>query len=237
MSIKEAFLQIKTLTPEDIQADQPRLYGQLQAYGGCRDVDPLIQALQSSGLEGVLYRDLNDPRGVGLLLFAENPDTLVGEARALLVREPFGSLSQKPDLTMVGRTYSTGHERDLRDWLLFKPRRNALNPDWPWAVWYPLRRRPEFEVLSKEEQNNILLEHAMIGMAYGRANLAHDIRLACHGLDRNDNEFLVGLVGADLYPLSRIVQDMRKTQQTSRYMQSLGPFFVGRACYQSPLKS
>jgi chlorite dismutase len=73
-------------------------------------------------------------------------------------------------------------------------------------------------------------------MAYGRADLAHDIRLACHGLDRNDNEFLVGLVGADLYPLSRIVQDMRKTQQTSRYMQSLGPFFVGRACWQSPLK-
>lgn len=225
---------MKTLTAEDIQADQPRLYCQLQAYGGCGDVDPLIQALQASGLEGVLYRDLNDPRGVGLLLFAENPDALVGEARALLVREPFGSLLQKPELTMIGRTYATGHERDLRDWLLHKPRRNALNPEWPWAVWYPLRRRPEFELLSREEQNSILLEHATIGMAYGRADFAHDIRLACHGLDRNDNEFLIGLVGADLYPLSRIVQDMRKTQQTARYMQSLGPFFVGKACYQSP---
>ncbi len=229
-------MQIKTLTPEDIQADHPRLYGQLQAFGGCGDIDPLIKALQASGLEGVLYRDLNDPRGVGLLLFAEDPESLVGKARALLVREPFGALVQKLELTMIGRTYSTGHERDLRDWLLQKPRRNALNPEWPWAIWYPLRRKPEFELLSKEEQNNILLEHAHIGMSYGRAGFAHDIRLACHGLDRNDNEFLIGLVGADLYPLSRIVQDMRKTQQTSRYMQSLGPFFVGKACWQSPLQ-
>ncbi|MSS71469.1 MAG: hypothetical protein EXS64_08260 [Candidatus Latescibacteria bacterium] len=229
-------MQIKTLTPEDIQATDPRLYGQLQAFGGCSDEAPLIRALQASGLEGVLYRDLNDPRGVGLLLFAEDPESLVGKARALLVREPFGALVQKLELTMIGRTYSTGHERDLRDWLLQKPRRNALNPEWPWAIWYPLRRKPEFELLSKEEQNNILLEHAHIGMSYGRAGFAHDIRLACHGLDRNDNEFLIGLVGADLYPLSRIVQDMRKTQQTSRYMQSLGPFFVGKACWQSPLQ-
>ena len=230
-------MQIKTQTPEDIQATDPRLYCQLQAFGGCSDEAPLIRALQAGGLEAVLYRDLNDPRGVGLVLFAENPDLLVTEARALLTREPFISLQQKSDLTMIGRTYATGHERDLNDWLLHKPRRNARNPEWPWAIWYPLRRKPEFELLSRDEQNNVLLEHAHIGMSYGRGDLAHDIRLACHGLDRNDNEFLIGLVGKDLYPLSRIVQDMRKTQQTSRYMQSLGPFFVGRACYQSPFKA
>jgi chlorite dismutase len=224
------------LTAGDIQASEPRLYGQLQVFGECGNLDPLIGSLRASGLEGVLYWDLNDPRGVGLLLLTENPDVLVGEARSLLVSEPFASLRQKPALTMIGRTYSTGHERDLLDWLLHKPRRNALNPDWPWAIWYPLRRKPEFELLSKEEQNNILLEHATIGMAYGRANFAHDIRLACHGLDQNDNEFVIGLVGPELYPLSRIVQDMRKTQQTARYMQSLGPFFVGKACWQSPLK-
>ena len=37
-------------------------------------------------------------------------------------------------------------------------------------------------------------------MSFGAADLAHDIRLACHGLDTNDNDFVVGLIGKDLYP-------------------------------------
>jgi chlorite dismutase len=35
-----------------------------------------------------------------------------------------------------------------------------------------------------------------------------------------------------MYPLSHIVQSMRKTIQTSEYIETLGPFFVGRACWQ-----
>ena len=134
---------------------------------------------------------------------------------------------------MFGRTYSSGREADLEDWLLRKPKRNALNPQLKWAVWYPLRRKPEFEALPKEEQGKMLYEHAKIGMSYGQAGFAHDIRLACHGLDPNDNEFVLGILSPDLYPLSRLVQDMRKTQQTSKYMQSLGPFFVGKVLWQS----
>jgi chlorite dismutase len=167
----------------------------------------------------------------------EDPGVLVGEIRALLGREPFSSLAPKPELTMVGRTYATGHESDLEDWLLAKPRRNALNPEWPWAIWYPLRRKAEFALLPKPEQGKILSEHAVIGRAYGESGYAADIRLACHGLDARDNEFVLGLVGPELYPLSRLVQDMRKTQQTARYIQSLGPFFVGRVYWQRALKS
>ena len=226
-------MQIRNLSPQDIQADEPRLYCQLQAFGECLDESPLVDSLQASGLEGVLYRDLHDPRGVGLLLMAENPVLLITEARSLLVSKTFVSLRQKPALTMTGRTYSTGHERDKEDWLLAKPRRNALNPEFPWAIWYPLRRKSEFQLLSQEEQDKILQEHAAIGISYGRSGFAHDIRLACHGLDRNDNEFVIGLVGESLYPLSRIVQDMRKTQQTARYIESLGPFFVGKVFWQS----
>ena len=99
-------------------------------------------------------------------------------------------------------------------------------------MWYPLRRKPEFELLTKEEQGKILFEHAKIGMTYGAAGFAHDIRLACYGIDANDNEFVLGLISPDLYPLSRLVQDMRKTQQTARYIQSLGPFFVGKVLWQ-----
>ena len=81
------------------------------------------------------------------------------------------------------------------------------------------------------------MEHAMIGMAYGEADFAHDIRLACYGLDKNDNEFVIGLVGKDLHPLSHLVQKMRKTEQTAKYIQSLGPFFIGKTFWQSPLQA
>ena len=79
------------------------------------------------------------------------------------------------------------------------------------------------------------MEHGGIGRAYGQANLAYDIRLACFGLDKNDNDFVVGLVGQDLFPLSKIVERMRKTTQTSQYLTSLGPFFIGKVVWQTKL--
>ena len=148
--------------------------------------------------------------------------------------EPFAALTRKPELAMLGRTYASGFEPDLEDWLIMRPRRTVLNPAWPWAVWYPLRRTGAFARLSAQEQGAILREHGAIGRAYGEADLAHDVRLACHGLDVNDNDFLIGLVGKELQPLSHIVQAMRKTAQTSQYMASLGPFFVGHVIWQSP---
>jgi len=63
--------------------------------------------------------------------------------------------------------------------------------------------------------------HASIGMAYGQKELAHDIRLACHGLDAGDNEFVIGLVGPELHPLSHLVQTMRKTKQTSEFIEKM----------------
>lgn len=210
-----------------------RLFFQLQVFTKCKELEGLIEALASSGLEGVLYRDLSDPLGVGLLLIAVEPDILVDEARLMLANEPFASLERKGDLTMVGRTYATGREENLEEWLLRKPRRYALNPEWPWAIWYPIRRKPEFALLTKQEQGKVLYEHAVLGKPYAEGGHAYDIRLACHGLDRDDNEFVLGLVGPRLYPLSRLVEDMRKTQQTAKYIQSLGPFFVGKACWQS----
>lgn len=218
------------------QTSTRRLYLQLLAFGNCKDTAPLAQALEKSDLEAVLYADVNDPFGVALLLIAEDPSLLTDKVRQFIAESPFTDLAQKPHLTMLGRTYSTGREPNLEDFLLGKPRRNALNTDWPWAVWYPLRRKSEFALLPHAEQGKILMEHAMIGRTYGTAGYAHDIRLACYGLDKNDNEFVLGLVGPDLFPLSRIVQEMRKTQQTGKYMESLGPFFVGKTIWQSPLK-
>ncbi|MFQ5893487.1 MAG: chlorite dismutase family protein [Nitrospinota bacterium] len=218
----------------DRPASDRRLYCQLHVFGNCTNTERLKETLHESGLEGVLYHDLNDPLGVGLLVMTEDPNVLVGEARSMLATEPFASLRRRPELTMIGRTYSIGQVADLEDWLLVKPRRYALNPEWPWAIWYPLRRKPEFALLSEAEQRKILREHAMIGKTYSQSGQAFDIRLACHGLDQNDNEFVLGLVGPHLDPLSGLVQDMRKSQQTATYIQSLGPFFVGNVYWQSP---
>ena len=180
---------------------------------------------------------MNDPHGVALLTFGEDPAFFLDRVRPLLHERPFSSLVQKPEYTMVGRTYSLGYEPDLIDVLLHRPRRTVLNPAWRWAVWYPLRRSGRFAQLPPDEQRVILAEHGTIGMSFGAADLAHDIRLACHGLDKDDNDFVIGLIGKDLYPLSAIVQAMRKTQQTALYLEKLGPFLVGRAVWQSKLST
>ncbi|MGH3078525.1 MAG: chlorite dismutase family protein [Gaiellaceae bacterium] len=210
-----------------------RLFMQLQAFGGAEDTAALVSALESAGVEGTLYEDVSDPTGVALLTVSESPDAFVSELRGFLQSPPFSELEPKPELTMLGRTYAIGHEQDLEETLVERPRRRVLDPGLRWAIWYPLRRAGSFEQLSRKEQNAILMEHGGVGMAFGRAGLGYDIRLACHGLDRADNDFVVGLLGPELHPLSIIVQRMRKTRQTSLHLERLGPFFVGRVAWQS----
>jgi hypothetical protein len=219
------------------QTSERRLFIQLLAFGGCADAKPLVRALEAARVEAVLYRDVNDPRGVAVVGMSEDPAFFVSGFRDLLNAEPFAGLALKHELTMFGRTYSSGFEGSLDEWLLRRPRRTALNPAWPWAVWYPLRRTGSFARLAPQEQGTIIREHSEIGRAYGDADLVHDIRLACHGLDIHDNDFVIGLVGKELHPLSHIVQTMRKTVQTSQYLQTLGPFFIGHALWQAPLPS
>jgi chlorite dismutase len=211
-----------------------RLFMQLHAYGGASDTAALISALDDGGIAGALYEDVNDPTGVALLTFSEEPEAFVSAYRGFLQASPFAGLQPKPELTMLGRTYAIGHEQDLEETLVERPRRRVLDPALPWAIWYPLRRAGSFEQLSRREQDTILMEHGGVGMAFGRAGLGYDIRLACHGLDRDDNDFVVGLLGPELHPLSIIVQRMRKTKQTALHLERLGPFFVGRVAWQSP---
>ena len=216
------------------QLSDRRLYMQLQVFTGCTDGKPLVGALEATGMEAVLYEDVNDPRGVGVLTMSEDPAFFVTGVRDLFNRGPFAALMLRAELTMMGRTYASGFEADLDEWLLRRPRRTALNPAWPWGIWYPLRRTGAFARLDPREQGQVIREHSVIGRAYGDADLAHDVRLACQGLDMHDNDFVIGLVGKDLHPLSHLVQTMRKTVQTSQYLQTLGPFFVGHVLWQSP---
>jgi chlorite dismutase len=210
-----------------------RLFMQLHAFGGARGTEPLAAALATLDADAVLYEDANDPEGVAVLTLSESPDAFVTSVRHLLQETPFSGLRRKPELTMLGRTYAIGYEQDLEETLVDRPRRRVLDPSLRWAIWYPLRRSGSFEQLSRREQDTILMEHGGIGMAFGRAGLGYDIRLACHGLDRDDNDFVVGLLGPELHPLSIIVQRMRKTKQTSLHLDRLGPFLVGRVAWQS----
>jgi chlorite dismutase len=208
-----------------------RLFFQLLVFGGARGSAPLRAALERCGTCAVLYEDLHDPGGVGVLTLSERPEALV-ELRALY-HETFADLTPRPELGMIGRTYALGFEADLEEALLERPRRRVLDPANRWAIWYPLRRSPAFEQLDAAEQHEIMAEHGMLARSFGQAGVVADVRLSCHGLDRNDNDFVIGLVGAELAPLSKLVQAMRKTRQTAHYLDSLGPFFVGRAVWQS----
>ena len=211
------------------QISDRRLFLQLHVFEGCLDSSLIIEPIEKGNLDAVVYDDLNHPTGIGVLFMAEDPAVLMTASRTLLLKaQDTPDLLYRSEMTMTGRTYSSGREPNLEEWLLNKPRQNALNPDFPWAIWYPLRRKPEFYRLEHRERGRILGEHAMLGRSYAAGGYASDIRLACFGLDTNDNEFVIGLVGPELYPLSRLIQDMRQTEQTTKYIESLGPFFVGK---------
>ncbi len=218
----------------EIHSDR-RLFMQLLAFRGCQDPSEPIAFVRDSGWDAVVYQDASDPWGIALLLLDTDPIAFVDRFAPALRVSPFARLVPRPEMTLFARSYSIGYESDLERTLVDRPRERALSPQWPWAVWYPLRRTGEFAKLSRRDKMKILGEHGTIGRAWGDAGHAHDIRLACFGMDPNDNDFTVALVGAELRSLSKIVEVMRGTVQTSTYIERLGPFFVGRALYQSPL--
>ncbi|MCG8557313.1 MAG: chlorite dismutase family protein [Proteobacteria bacterium] len=217
-----------------------RLFMQLLVLDCCDDGHPadalkwISEQLQAKALPSVLYLDVNDPRGFGLLTWSEEPSHFVTRVRPLLLDSSSSDVRFARRFAMLGRTYATGYEPDLRYWLIDRPRETVLNEAWPWAIWYPLRRTGAFGRLAPLEQSAILKEHALIGRAYGAQDLAHDVRLACHGLDVDDNEFVIGLIGSSLHPLSHVVESMRKTRQTSEFISQMGPFFVGRVAARIP---
>jgi hypothetical protein len=216
------------------QSMNRRLYMQLLVFES--DANPeqearaLADRLRQSDVPSVVYADTLDPRSVGLLTWSEDPAHFVRRVRAQVQS---ATLHPRRDFAMMGRTYATGHEPDLEHALLRRAVENVTREGYPWHVWYPLRRSGEFARLEAHDQGQILREHATIGMAYGAQELAHDVRLACHGIDAGDNEFVIGLVGRELHPLSHLVQAMRKTRQTSEFIAKMGPFFVGYVLHRT----
>ncbi len=208
-----------------------RLFMQLLAFGDCFDQAAVIAAVQASGITATVYADATDPYGIAVLFSSEDASHFTTAVRDLLHAEAFLQLQPKPEYTMFGRTYTIGYEENLEAVLIDRPRTKVANTDTPWAIWYPLKRKGAFEEASADEQRTMLREHGAIGMAYGRAGLGTDIRLACFGMDKNDNDFVIALLGKELAALSKIVERMRKTVQTRAFMEQMGPFFVGKIIY------
>lgn len=211
------------------------LFMQLHVFTDCSDASAVVEAIRSREIDAAIYESVNDPRGIGIVFATRDADDLLDRVGNLLRADPFRQLTPQPSFTMLGRSYLVGYERDTEDALVHRPRGRMLAPDLRWAVWYPLRRAGAFERIAPEEQQRALREHGAVGAEFAAGGKAHDIRLACHGLDASDNDFVIGILGPELAPLSVLVERMRKTVQTSTYLEKLGPFFVGRVLWQSPL--
>ena len=69
----------------------------------CPLPDGVVAEVRRNGLDA----DLNDPRSVGVLLTSEDPALFVREGRGLLCNMPFSRLKPRPEMTMIGRTYSS----------------------------------------------------------------------------------------------------------------------------------
>src|SRR3990170_3207419 len=79
------------------QTSERRLFMQLQSFGGCVDPKPLVAALERSRLEAVLYADINDAKGVGILAMSEDPAFFATRLRELLGADPFAWLARKAE--------------------------------------------------------------------------------------------------------------------------------------------
>lgn len=174
-----------------------RLFMQFMAF---RNGNPesLAQQFEQLSAQAVIYQDLHDATGFGIMTFCEDPGYIVDQIQPILRSQ--NQLEYREEFTMLGRTYAIGYESDLEDVLIHRSIKRVCDPATPWAVYYPVRRSGLFERQSREEQRKMLAEHGGIGHAYGKAGFATDIRLAAHGLNKDDNDFIVGLLGAKTIP-------------------------------------
>ena len=198
------------------QRSDERLFMQLLAFTGCTDAAAAGAHLQPHRCQESSTK-ISTIRGHRASECLGRPDLFVDLVRPACTSGVFASYTLKPNYTMFGRTYSPGYEPDWR-----MP--SSAGRDGRSSIrigvgpWDPLRRSGAFARLPADQQRTILAEHGAIGKSFGAADYAHDVRLACHGLDRDDNDFVIGLIGRELFPLSAVVQSMRKTQQTALYL-------------------
>jgi len=189
-------------------------------------VSALSRRLREKRIDGVIYGDANDHRGIGLLTWATNPGDILDNVHALLGGKRFSALTPRPGWVMFGRVGSDQPYGTTVETL--------LNGSQSWAVWYPVRNKPEWGSLDAGSQQSVHDEHieaAKSFIAEGRVSYA---RLACHGLDPEDNDYISYMAAADLGDISSLAEAIRGTAQVSTHTDKMGPVFVGRKIWQNP---
>ena len=131
-------------------------------------IEALGKTLRAANVGAVLYEDVNDPFGIGLLSFSEDPADFVTKVRPSVVSPALAGVRLRPEFTMLGRSYSSGFEPDLEHWVLKRPRETVLNEMWPWAVWYP-PAGGAFARSASRAGRHPAPEHGMIGRCTQRA--------------------------------------------------------------------
>lgn len=91
----------------------------------------MFRALTSAGLDAVLYKEVSDPTGVGLLVMSEDAETLTGDLHELFRNRPFSALVRKPDHARLGVTYAPADDGDSLQAMADRRRERLLNPAWP----------------------------------------------------------------------------------------------------------
>src|SRR3954468_2658143 len=88
-----------------------RLVMQLLGFEGgdpSRPLPRLSGALREQGVPSVVYEDVNHPRGLALLTFSEQPLDFATGVLPYVVGSALAGLRPRPELSMLGHTYSTG---------------------------------------------------------------------------------------------------------------------------------
>src|SRR5438045_4571850 len=75
------------------QRSDERLFIQLLAFGGCTDSAAAAHHLQQGGIDGALYEDVNDPRGIAVVTLTSAPEEFVTRVRPLMTTVTFTLLT------------------------------------------------------------------------------------------------------------------------------------------------
>ena len=79
-----------------------RLFFQLLAFGDCGNFEAIVKLQHRSKIEAVIYQDINDSKGIAVLVMNKDHDYFDTEWREILNSSEFNKLSSKPELTMLG---------------------------------------------------------------------------------------------------------------------------------------
>jgi len=198
----------------------------IQFVGGPRAmVSALSRRLREKRIDGVIYGDANDHRGIGLLTWAKDPADILENVHALLGGKRFSALTPRPGWVMFGRVSGDSVDATVD---------TLLRSDQRWGVWYPVRNKPEWGSLDETARGAAQREHGKVAKKFTSADKVSYVRLSCHGIDPEDNDHIFGLTAASLTDISLLQEAMRGTSQIANYVEKMGPVFVGRKVWQNP---